>query len=108
MVDQGTGGKNPTNPEIEMKRDTCVAIADVDDTAFMDINTLRDNNGNAFSDVLPLCPRTKALLVLSPMFQQNRFTTQPGDCYRSNDLYTPTNVEGFQFASVCCYDTNNG
>ena len=106
-IGQGTGGQNPTNEDIQMKRDTCIGIATADDTAFMDISTLRDNDNNAFSDVLPLCPQTKALLDLSPMFQENQFTTQPGDCYRSNDLYIPANVEAYQFASVCCYDANN-
>ena len=106
MVDQGTGGKNPTNPVIEMKRGICRAIADADDAAFMDINTLRDDNNNAFSDVLPNCPRTRVRLDLSPLFQD--FDTQPGDCFRSNDVYTPTTIEGFQFVSVCCYDANNG
>ena len=96
-------GEIPTNEQIQMMRSICFSIAAADDEAFLDISTLRDSNDRTFSDILPLCPLTKALLDLSPMFQGNQFTTQPGDCYRSLDLYTPVNVAGYQFASVCCY-----
>ena len=106
-IEQGTGGAIPTNAEIQAMRAICLAIANSDNEAFTDINTLRDSEDRAFSNVLPLCPQSRALLRLSPMFQQDQFTIQPGDCYRSNDLYTPTNVENYQFASVCCYDPNN-
>ena len=97
-------GGNPTNEQIQMMRNVCMAIAADDDAAFMDINMLQDNNARNFSDVLPLCPHTKHNLRCSLLFQGSRFTTQPGDCYRSLDLYTPVNVEDYEFASVCCYN----
>ena len=110
--ERGEEGATPVNPEVVEGRATCEGIADFDQVSFPKIEALRDGMGRDFT-VLPRCPPTKTHLILSPEFEA--FATQPGDCHKSRNVFVVTDrlnddgetlvpVEGFIFASVCCYE----
>ena len=89
----------------------CGTFAGQDDNEFMDINNLRDANGDSITR-LPECPLTTDQLgINSHIFDP--FPTQTGICYRSNsdNTFVPTDsslMDTTIFVSVCCYDITSG
>ncbi len=105
QLDQGNGGQTdqlPSDSELMMSKQLCMALADADDSIFMDITEFPS------LDDLPKCDRTRTQLVeVGVSFQQ--FDYQVGDCYRSNMVVTVINdLTGgsLDLVNVCCYDTN--
>lgn len=97
---QRPSGGCPADPALQMAKQRCIDIAGFDDGLFMDINTLRDVNGDNVT-ILSKCPTTKAQLLISTEFIE--FSVQAGDCHKSRNSFRS---RAYNFVSVCCYDTN--
>ena len=102
-------GACPADTAIQMAKELCHNIANLDDASFTNINTLRDRNDESWT-VLSKCPPTRVQLEISTEF--NSFSSQAGDCYRSKNTFVPTAISGnplirpYEFVSVCCYERN--
>ena len=100
----GEASQIPVNMEMSEELERCRSIANIDDTSFMNITELMQDNQQDF-DQLPECPSTKVQLGISTEFEE--FTSQEGDCHRSIAMtMTPTINRNFNFVTVCCYADN--
>ena len=109
--DAGVACVLDVDPDLIIARMKCEEIANFDDSNIADITSIVDDvtgaTVNAANEVTA-CPPFSAQAVVSPQFVQA--DEQGTGCFRSEPPYTPdatlNNLEkGYEFVSVCCYNS---